>query len=60
MPGGADVAVTEDNKAEYVSRRVEDALLRTSRKNTEAFLRGVYAVIPPRSCSYWCRRAIWA
>ena len=47
--GGADVAVTEANKDEFVALRLKDALVETSKRSVAAFLAGVYAVVPPEA-----------
>mmetsp|Transcript_7857 Transcript_7857/g.23373 ORF Transcript_7857/g.23373 Transcript_7857/m.23373 type:complete len:1494 (+) Transcript_7857:164-4645(+) len=46
VPGGGDMAVTNENKDEFISLRLREALYEATKKNLEAFLRGVYAVIP--------------
>ena len=49
VAGGADVAVTERNKRDFVNLRFREALLGSYRANVAAFLRGVYAVVPPEA-----------
>mmetsp|Transcript_21923 Transcript_21923/g.65705 ORF Transcript_21923/g.65705 Transcript_21923/m.65705 type:complete len:1135 (-) Transcript_21923:106-3510(-) len=46
VPGGADKAVTEENKHEFIALRLREGLFEGARANLNAFLRGVYAVIP--------------
>ena len=46
VEGGSSKAVTEANKEEFIGLRLKDALFETSKKGIEAFLKGVYAVVP--------------
>ena len=46
VPGGADKAVTEDNKHEFIALRLREGLFEHARANLNAFVRGIYAVIP--------------
>ena len=42
VPGGADKAVTEENKHEFIALRLREGLFEGARANLNAFLRGVY------------------
>jgi len=46
-PGGSEKAVTQENKHEFIALRLREGLFEGSRANLNAFLRGVYTVIPP-------------
>ena len=46
VEGGSSKAVTEANKEEFIGLRLKDALFETSKEGIEAFLKGVYAVVP--------------
>ncbi|EGB06937.1 hypothetical protein AURANDRAFT_71870 [Aureococcus anophagefferens] len=46
VEGGSSRAVTEANKEEFIGLRLKDALFETSKEGIEAFLAGVYAVVP--------------
>ncbi|KAH8084401.1 ubiquitin protein ligase [Aureococcus anophagefferens] len=46
VEGGSSKAVTEANKEEFIELRLRDALFETSKEGIEAFLAGVYAVVP--------------
>ncbi|KAF9878931.1 ubiquitin-protein ligase [Colletotrichum karsti] len=45
-PGGRDIAVTEDNKHDYVRLVVEHKLLSSVRDQMEEFLKGFHEIIP--------------
>ncbi len=45
-PGGKDIAVTEENKVEYVRLVTEQRLTKSIRKQIDAFLEGFHDIIP--------------
>ncbi|KAJ0405990.1 hypothetical protein ATCC90586_000806 [Pythium insidiosum] len=46
IPNGSNVAVTDDNKLEFVRRRLVYALFESVSMQLNAFLKGIYDVIP--------------
>lgn len=46
IPGGRDIAVTEDNKQEYVRLVVEHKLIKSVEAQLDAFLGGFHDIIP--------------
>ncbi|CAK4034680.1 related to HECT [Lecanosticta acicola] len=46
MPGGRDIAVTEDNKHEYVRLVVEYKLIKSVQEQLDHFLEGFHEIIP--------------
>lgn len=46
-PGGKDIPVTEENKAEYVRLVTEQRLTKDIQKQISAFLEGFHDIIPP-------------
>ena len=50
-PGGAEEAVTDDNKEEYLQLRLRHRMLDSIKAQLEHFLRGLYEVIPPELLS---------
>ncbi|KAJ0402143.1 hypothetical protein P43SY_000458 [Pythium insidiosum] len=46
IPGGRDVLVTDDNKAEYVQRKLQYVLFERVSSQLFAFLKGIYDIVP--------------
>jgi E3 ubiquitin-protein ligase HUWE1 len=51
VPGGADIAVTNENKAEYIDRVVQVKLVESIKKQVEAFKEGVHELLDPKIIS---------
>ncbi|KAJ1446181.1 hypothetical protein M885DRAFT_425390, partial [Pelagophyceae sp. CCMP2097] len=49
VAGGADVAVTAGNLEDYFGLRMRERVLEVCRRGLSAFLKGVYAVVPPEA-----------
>ncbi|KAJ1444199.1 hypothetical protein M885DRAFT_425126, partial [Pelagophyceae sp. CCMP2097] len=49
VAGGDDVAVTASNLEDYLGLRMRERLLEVCRRGLSAFLKGVYAVVPPEA-----------
>ena len=47
IPGGSEVAVTDDNKLEYLELRLRHRMLDSIMPQLQSFLKGFYEVLPP-------------
>ena len=47
VPGGADIAVTDENKDEYLELRLRHRMLDSIVPQLQSFLKGFYEVLPP-------------
>ncbi|EDO49327.1 predicted protein, partial [Nematostella vectensis] len=57
-PGGTDIAVTEENKEEYISLMTEWRLNRGIEEQTRAFLEGMHEVLPLYWIQYFDEREL--
>ncbi|DAZ95169.1 TPA: hypothetical protein N0F65_012423, partial [Lagenidium giganteum] len=47
VPGGADMAVTDENKLEYLQRKFQYMVFESVSAQLYVFLKGIYEVVPP-------------